>query len=29
LAAWLLVGLAIAVGVPGLARRISEQLALR
>jgi amino acid transporter len=28
-AAWLLVGLAIAVGVPGLARRISEQLALR
>jgi amino acid transporter len=28
-AAWLLVGLGIALAVPGLARRISEQLALR
>jgi hypothetical protein len=28
-AAWLLVGLAIAFAVPGLARRISERLALR
>jgi sorbitol-specific phosphotransferase system component IIC len=28
-AGWLLVGLGIALGVPGLARRISEQLALR
>jgi amino acid transporter len=28
-AAWLLVGLAIALAVPGLARRISERLALR